>query len=82
MGMQHSSKRIYDYNENYHLQRFYNEDKIIKLLGYRCDICNDDLTQIPDNFEEQMKIIDDIDDSYESEYDKSTYECGPKLISM
>ena len=27
-----------------------------------------------------MKIIDEIDDSFESDYDKSTYECGPKLI--
>jgi hypothetical protein len=27
-----------------------------------------------------MKIIDEIYDSFESEYDKSTYEQGPKLI--
>ena len=54
------------YNQNYHLQRFYNDDKNIKLLVYRCDICNDDLTQVPDNFEERMKIIDDIDDSFKA----------------
>ena len=27
-----------------------------------------------------MKIIDEIDDSFESEYDKSTYEQGHKLL--
>jgi hypothetical protein len=68
------------YNENYHLQRFYDDCKNIKLLVYRCDTCNDDLTQVPDNFEERMKIIDEIDASFESDYDKSTYEQGPKLI--
>jgi uncharacterized protein with PIN domain len=77
IGMQESKRT---YNQNYHLQRFYNDDKNIKLLVYRCDICNDDLTQVPDNFEERMKIIDDIDDSFESEYDKSTYEQGPNLL--
>jgi hypothetical protein len=53
IGMQESKRT---YNQNYHLQRFYNDDKNIKLLVYRCDICNDDLTQVPDNFEERMKI--------------------------
>jgi hypothetical protein len=77
IGMQESKRT---YNENYHLQRFYDNAKNIKLLVYRCDICNDDLTQVPDNFEESMKIIDEVDDSFERECDKSTYECGPKLI--
>ena len=27
-----------------------------------------------------MKIIDEIDESFESEYDKSTYEQGAKLL--
>ena len=27
-----------------------------------------------------MNVLDEIDNSYESECDKSTYECGPKLI--
>ena len=70
------------YNQNYHLQRFYDNDKNIKLLVYRCDLCNVDLTQVPDNFEARMKIIEDIDGSFESEYDKSTYEQGPKASIM
>ena len=74
------SKRTCVYNENYHLQRFYDNDKNIKLLVYRCDICDDDLTQVSDNFEKQMNVLDEIDNSFESEYDKSTYECGPKLL--
>jgi hypothetical protein len=32
------------------------------------------------NLETRMKIIDEIDDSFESEHDKSTYEQGPKLL--
>jgi hypothetical protein len=80
LGMQYSSKRTYVYNENYHLQRFYDDGKNIKLLVYRCDICNDDLVHVPDNFEENMKVINEIDNSYESEYDKSTFVSGPKLL--
>ena len=34
----------------------------------------------PDNFEAQMQMLDEIDNSFESESDKSTYEQGPKLI--
>jgi hypothetical protein len=79
-------KRTFSYNENYHLQRIYNGDKDVKLLVYRCDICNEQLPETEDNInqnfnlETRMKIIDEIDDSFESEHDKSTYECGPKLI--
>lgn len=73
-------KRIYLYNENYHLQRLCNNDKNLKLLVYKCDMCNEGLTQLPDNFEQLMKVKDEIDDSFESNYDKSTYEQGPKLL--
>ena len=34
------------------------------------------------NLQAHMKIIDEIDDSFESDYDKSTYEYGPKLSLM
>ena len=35
---------------------------------------------INDNLESRMRIIDEIDDSFESDYDKSTYEQGTKLL--
>jgi hypothetical protein len=47
----------------------------------RCDLCDDQIPQTERvNLEGRMEIIDEIDDSFESEYDKSTYEQGPKLI--
>jgi len=72
--------RVLPYDQNYHLQRIYHEDKDVRILVNGYDIWNDVLKQVPDNFEERMKIIDEIDDSYENEYDKSTYECGPNLL--
>jgi hypothetical protein len=56
-----------------------NRDKQFKAVIYRCDIC-DDLLEAPDNFEVRMRILDEIDGSFESELDRSTYEQGPKLI--
>jgi len=70
------------YNKNYHLQRIYHEDKNVRILVSRCDLCNEQLpeTQANLNLEARMNIIDEIDDSFESEHDKSTYEYGPKLL--
>ncbi len=47
---------------------------------YQCDICNDKIEEIPDDIESKIDILKEIDDSFESEYDKSTHECGPKLL--
>ena len=33
-----------------------------KILVNKCDICNDVL-EVPDNFEERMKVLDEIDNS-------------------
>jgi uncharacterized protein with PIN domain len=71
------------YNQNYHLQRIYHEDKKVRILVSRCDLCNDQLPQTTEdnddhNVETRMKIIDEIDASFESDYDKSTYD--PKLL--
>lgn len=52
----------------------------MKVTLYRCDLCNDILSKVPDKFEARMQILDEIDVSFESEADKSTYEQGPKLI--
>ena len=78
-----------DYNQNYHLNKddysLSYRDKHTRITLVRCDLCNDPLLQIKDdsvndNLETRMKVIDEIDDSFESEYDKSTYEQGPKLL--
>jgi hypothetical protein len=71
-------------NQNYHLKSIFHEDKKVRILVNKCDLCNNTLPQTEDNvrlsLESCMKIIDEIDDSFESDYDKSTYECGPKLF--
>lgn len=68
------------YNQNYHLKRTYYGDKDVKILVNRCDICNEQLPETTNDIQTRMNIIDEIDDSYESEHDKSTYKDGPKLI--
>ena len=76
-------KRTYVYNEGYHLKTNQVSSSLPKDVGMsiiRCDLCNDILKQVDDNFEERMNILDEIDNSFESDYDKSTYECGPMLI--
>ena len=55
-----------------------------RIVVNRCDLCSDQLPQttednVNDNLETRMKIIDEIDDSFESDNDKSTYECGPNF---
>jgi hypothetical protein len=73
------------YNQNYHLQRIHYEDKKVKILVFKCDLCNEQLPQTTEdnddhNVETRMRIIEEIDASFESESDKSTYEQGPKLL--
>jgi hypothetical protein len=55
-------------------------DKDYRVAVYRCDICNDRIADAPDDFEAHIQLLDDIDSSFESELDRSTYEQGPKLI--
>lgn len=45
-------------------------DREIKLLVSRCDICNNRITEASDDLESQIDMLNEIDDSYESEYDK------------
>jgi hypothetical protein len=77
-----SKKQKRTYNQSYHLQRIFHEDKKVRILVIRCDLCSEQLPETTENvnLQARMKIIDEIDDSFESDYDKSTYECGPKLI--
>lgn len=43
---------------------------ILSVRVHKCDICNDHITEAPDNIESLIDILKEIDDSYESEYDK------------
>jgi hypothetical protein len=56
------------------------QDSMFKTAICRCDICYEEITEASDNFESRIQILDDIDNSFESELDGSTYEQGPKLI--
>lgn len=55
-------------------------DREFKALIHRCDICDDIIPEASDNFEALIQVLDEIDDSFGSELDKSTYLQGPKLI--
>ena len=41
-----------------------------RILISRCDLCNDELPKEADNIQYRINVLDEIDDSYESEYDK------------
>ena len=41
-----------------------------RILISHCDLCNDELPKEADNIQYRINILDEIDDSYESEYDK------------
>lgn len=54
-------------------------DKDFKIVVNRCDICDDRL-ECADDIESQIDMLQELDDSYESECDKTTYYDGPKLL--
>jgi len=66
--VQQQQKRTY--NQNYHLKRIYHGDKDARILISHCDLCNDELPKEADNIEYRINMLDEIDDSFESEYDK------------
>ena len=47
-----------------------------RILISRCDLCDDQLPKEADNIQHRITILDEIDNSYESEYDKHE----PKLL--
>lgn len=58
------------YNQNYHLKRIYFSDRNVRILISRCDLCNEQLPKEADNIQYRINVLDEIDDSFESEYDK------------
>ena len=59
-----------DYDPNYHLKRNYHRDKYTRILISHSDLCNDELPKEADNIQYRINVLDEIDDSFESEYDK------------
>ena len=45
-------------------------DKDTRILISRCDLCNEQLPKEADNIQYRINVLDEIDDSFESEYDK------------
>jgi hypothetical protein len=65
-----SKQQTEDYDTNYHLKRNFHSDKDTRILISHCDLCNDELPKEADNIQYLIKVLDEIDDSFESEYDK------------
>jgi len=75
----HSFKRkqqVEDYDKNYHLKRIYRRDKDTRILISHCDLCNDELPKEADNIQYRINVLDEIDESFESDYDKNE----PRLL--
>ena len=76
LGMQLSNlnlntrKQKQRYNQDYHLVRYQGQDRDTRILKSHCDLCNDQLPKEADNIQYRINVLDEIDDSYESEYDK------------
>ena len=45
-------------------------DKDTRILVSHCDLCNDELPKEADNIQYRINVLDEIDNSFESEYDK------------
>jgi hypothetical protein len=59
------------YNKNYHLKRVIHRDKDAeRILISHCDLCNDELPKEADNIQYRINVLDEIDNSFETEYDK------------
>ena len=60
------------YDENYHLIQCYDRDLIkdARILKSHCDLCKEELPREADNIQYRINVSDEIDDSYESEYDR------------
>jgi hypothetical protein len=50
------------------------QDRMFKTAICRCHICDDEIIEAPDDLVVRMQILDVIDNNYESELNRSTYE--------
>jgi hypothetical protein len=69
----HSFKRkqqVEDYDKNYHVIRYQGQDRDTRILKSHCDLCNDVLPKEAVNVQNLINVLDEIDDSFESGYDK------------
>jgi hypothetical protein len=53
-------------------------DRDTSIVINRCDLCDEHLIDAPDDIETTIDVLDEIDNSYESEYDKHE----PRLLLM
>ena len=63
-------QQVEEYDINYHLKRNFRCDRYTRILKSHCDLCNDELPKEADNSQYCINVLDEIDDSFESEYDK------------
>jgi hypothetical protein len=56
--------------------RFTRTDRNTKILVNKCDMCDYPIKEAPDDLEAKIRTLEEINDSYESEYDKDE----PRLI--
>ena len=63
-------QQVEDYDINYHLKRNFHSDKDTRILKNHCDLCNEQLLKEADNIQYRINKLDEIDNSFESEYDK------------
>ncbi len=48
----------------------------ISIKSYNCDLCDDAIEGLPNDFQNRIEVMKEIDDSYESEQDKQE----PRLL--
>ena len=58
------------YNQNYHLVRYQGQDRDTRILKSHCDLCKEELPKEADNIQYRINVLDEIEDSFESEYGK------------
>ncbi len=57
-------------------RHYSSQDRLFKVQQHKCDLCNDYLPTCKDDIESYIDMMNDINDSYESDYDKQE----PKLL--
>ena len=46
------------------------QDRDTRILKSHCDLCKEELPKEADNIQNRINVLDEIDESFESEYDK------------